>query len=58
MRLLALALVLLLAGCASTPVEYEVDHAYVARVEQGAKLGGGSVHWVNYPTVRKTASPS
>lgn len=54
MRMLALiACLALLAGCASQPQsEYVVDNQYIAKVNEGARIGGGQIVWVNYPTKR------
>ena len=50
MRLVALSLSLVvLAGCASTAPQMQVDEKYVARVELSARLGGAQVVWVHIP---------
>ncbi|QDQ27089.1 hypothetical protein FNU76_12355 [Chitinimonas arctica] len=50
--LLPAILIVLMAGCATTPQDQEwvVDSQYVAKVNQGAKMGGGQVIWLQYPT--------
>jgi ornithine carbamoyltransferase len=53
--LLAVAAALVGAGCATlTPVESDVDEAYVAAVERAAQRYGTQVIWINYP--RKAAA--
>ncbi|GLR12112.1 hypothetical protein QWZ03_15785 [Chitinimonas viridis] len=55
MRLLIVAaMAALLTGCAThTDYEYVVDAKYVDAVNRGARIGGGQVHWVHYPTIRQ-----
>ncbi len=54
-NVLALVCILVMTGCATTH-PYEVDSKYVARVEQGARISGAQVHWVNMPVVATTAT--
>jgi len=57
MRLVALSLSLVvLAGCASTAPQTQVDEKYVARAELSARLGGAQIVWVNMP--RRPVDPA
>ncbi|GAB3260684.1 hypothetical protein [Chitinimonas naiadis] len=58
MRLLALtACLALLAGCA-TQSEYVLDQQYITKVNEGARIGGGQIVWINYPTKRVAQQPA
>ncbi len=52
--------VALVAGCSSMPVAQapadNVDHQYMAAVEQAAKRYGTYVVWVNLPQKRPTST--
>ena len=58
--LLVAAAVMVMAGCGtvdpSKAPDPDVDHAYVAKVEQSARLGGAQVTWVQRPTKRASVS--
>ena len=56
--LIAALAVSFIAGCSSIPMSQapqdNVDHQYVAAVEQAAKRYGTQVVWVNLPQKRAT----
>jgi starvation-inducible outer membrane lipoprotein len=59
-KTLLIAAVMVMAGCSTVDPakapDPDVDHAYVAKVEQSARLGGAQVVWVQRPTKRTTAT--
>jgi uncharacterized lipoprotein len=58
--LIAALAVSFIAGCSSIPMtqapQDNVDHQYIAAVEQAAKQYGTQVVWVNLPQKRATAT--